>query len=130
MPLQNKITSANIKYLTAIYKLDKNAKGVKCVDIAKNLSVTKPSVHSMIKLMEEMNLVYKPRYGMVFLTDEGKRLAIKFEKHFVTISSYFLNNLCFDKSLSETAAYALMSEIPQGSIDEACKIMNTCNKLE
>ncbi len=36
------LTAANIRYLLAIEDLDRNGKGVRCVDVAQALGITKP----------------------------------------------------------------------------------------
>ena len=42
------LTASAIKYLLILLELCKNETGARCMDIAGQLHVTKPSVHSMI----------------------------------------------------------------------------------
>ena len=42
------LTASAIKYLLVLLELCKNETGARCMDIAGQLHVTKPSVHSMI----------------------------------------------------------------------------------
>ena len=48
--------------------LCKNETGARCMDIAGQLHVTKPSVHSMIGNLCSAGLAEKKKYGNVFLT--------------------------------------------------------------
>ncbi len=46
---QRTLTPSAIKYLLALLDLCQNDAGARCMDIAGQLHVTKPSVHSMIE---------------------------------------------------------------------------------
>jgi len=82
------LTATNIRYLIAIHKLGGAEKFVKCTDIAKNLSVTRPSVHAMVKTLSEMNLIEKPHYGKVNFTHYGKETAQIYIDSYDTVCSY------------------------------------------
>ena len=71
------LTAANIRYLLAIEDLDRDGKGVRCVDVAQALGITKPSVHSMVDSMKDMGLLEKPHYGVIRLTDLGRRTGTR-----------------------------------------------------
>ena len=46
---QKPLTPSAIKYLLTLLELCQKDAGARCMDIAEQLSVTKPSVHSMIE---------------------------------------------------------------------------------
>ena len=48
------------------------------MDIAEQLRVTKPSVHSMIENLCAAGLAEKKKYGTVFLTPEGRMQAERY----------------------------------------------------
>ena len=79
------LTAANIRYLLAIEDLDRDGKGVRCVDVAQALGITKPSVHSMVDSMKDMGLLEKPHYGVIRLTDLGRSTADQYQVYFQTI---------------------------------------------
>lgn len=62
------LTASAIKYLLVLLELCKNETGARCMDIAGQLHVTKPSVHSMIGNLCSAGLAEKKKYGNVFLT--------------------------------------------------------------
>lgn len=121
------LTPANIRYLVVIGNLDKNCGGVRCVEIADVLGVSKPSVHTMMKTLEGMNLVNKSRYGMVFLTSEGSAIAEICREYYDIIFQHFQKDLQFESSLAKSATYALIAEIPLDKIKIMCKHI-TLNK--
>lgn len=63
---KSSLTASNIRYLIAIRKLCEDGNGTRCVRIAEVLGVSKPSVHTMINSLKELDLVRKDRYGEVF----------------------------------------------------------------
>ena len=61
------LTASNIRYLLTMIKLDQAGKGVRCVDIATNLGLSKPSVHNMMDTLVQMGFVNRNTYGVAFL---------------------------------------------------------------
>ncbi|GHU32624.1 DtxR family transcriptional regulator [Spirochaetia bacterium] len=57
--------------------------GVRVTDIASRLTVSKPSVFSALKVLEDQGLLKHERYGTVFLTQAGKEKAAEIrDRHF------------------------------------------------
>ena len=81
---QKPLTPSAIKYLLTLLELCQKDAGARCMDIAEQLSVTKPSVHSMIENLCAAGLAEKKKYGTVFLTPEGRMQA---ERYAVCCSS-------------------------------------------
>ena len=69
---QKPLTPSAIKYLLTLLELCQKDAGARCMDIAEQLRVTKPSVHSMIENLCAAGLAEKKKYGTVFLTPEGR----------------------------------------------------------
>ena len=66
------MTPAAIKYLLVLDDLCREGKGVRSVEIAARMNVSKPSAHSMLQNLCQAGLVEKERYGTVYLTREGR----------------------------------------------------------
>lgn len=113
------LTVANIRYLLSIQELDREGAGVRCVDVAEALKVTKPSVHSMVSTLVQMGLLEKSHYGVIHLTELGEELARCYRAHLLTISTHF-NLLLPEPEQAQTAALALMAELPLDSIEVMC----------
>ena len=113
------LTAANIRYLLAIEDLDRDGKGVRCVDVAQALGITKPSVHSMVDSMKDMGLLEKPHYGVIRLTDLGRSTADRYQGYFQTICRHFTQFLPQRQDVL-AAAFALLSELKLESVVEMC----------
>ena len=113
------LTAANIRYLLAIEDLDRDGKGVRCVDVAQALGITKPSVHSMVDSMKDMGLLEKPHYGVIRLTDLGRSAADRYQVYFQTICRHFTQFLPQRQDVL-AAAFALLSELKLESVVEMC----------
>ena len=55
------LSEAKKKYLVKMVEMDPEGKGIRSIKIAKELDVTRPSVHALVK----------EHYGIVYLTPEG-----------------------------------------------------------
>lgn len=120
---QLSLTQANIRYLLAIESLNRNDSGVRCVDVAQALGITKPSVHSMMNTLKQLSLLEKSRYGMIHLTEEGKRAARRYQGWFNSISHHFAPLLTDERDVTVVAC-ALMAELPEGSMQTMCERMD------
>ena len=93
-------------YLEAILRLSQKGGGVRSVDIATMLSVSKPSVSHAMKLLREDGYIAMDRYGTVTLLDKGAEIANRiYERH--TVLTTMLESL------------GVPSEIAR---DDACKM--------
>ena len=71
-------------YLEAILILSRKGGGVRSVDIATMLGVSKPSVSHAMKLLREDGYIAMDRYGTVTLMEKGAEIANRiYERHTV-----------------------------------------------
>ncbi len=110
------LTAANIKYLLVMNELMQDGKGVRCVDIADSLGITRPSVHTMMNTLRDMQLIRKDRYGEAFFTDDGRDLAERYARYFDAICGS-LSSLLANEADVKAAAYALLAEVPEKSLE-------------
>ena len=64
-------------YLEAILVLSRKGGGVRSVDIATMLGVSKPSVSHAMKLLREDGYIAMDRYGTVTLMEKGAEIAME-----------------------------------------------------
>lgn len=71
------LTRAGEDYLEAIYvlSLEEDGGGVRSVDVADALKVSKASVNKALSMLKEEGMVNQEHYGKVTLTDEGRAYA-------------------------------------------------------
>ena len=76
------LTSAMEDYLEAVFMLQKQNGYVRCVDVAEQLRVKKPSVSRAVKELSRSDHLVKNADGTLSLTETGLRLAEQiYEKH-------------------------------------------------
>lgn len=72
------LTKSSEDYLESIYRLSlepNSEEGVRSVDVAEQLGVSKASVNKAISVLKEGDLVTQSRYGRVLLTPSGRSYA-------------------------------------------------------
>ncbi len=116
------LSAANMKYLIAVRELDRDGKGVRCVAVAELLHITKPSVHSMMATLQQMQLVEKAHYGVIRLTDAGRALADRYCGCLEMFERHFQRYLPTGKE-AHAAARALLAELPLGSAEHMCAML-------
>ena len=76
------LTSSMEDYLEAVLIIQKERGYVRCVDVAEQLGVTKPSVSRAVKELSKSGHVIKTESGTLSLTEVGKLLAEQiYERH-------------------------------------------------
>lgn len=117
------LTASQIKYLIEIYRLDRSDTGTRCIDIAKVLCISKPSVHTMLQTLCAMKLVKKEKAGTVFLMEEGKNTAARYSKYYEIVRLHFEE--CFHLSYNEAKRTALtvISTLSADNIEIICNQM-------
>jgi Mn-dependent DtxR family transcriptional regulator len=120
------LSASNIRYLIALNALDKEG-GIRCVDIAEELGVTRPSVHRMVEMLCDRDLVKQAKYGMVFLTKEGRELAARYAEYYDIVCGFLCQKLTLPPEDSKNAAFALLAGIPDERIENMCEIMRNAS---
>lgn len=72
------LTVSNEDYLECMVRIcgeDQAEAGVRSVDIAQQLGVSKASVNKAVAALKAQGLVEQPHYGKVMLTEEGRRIG-------------------------------------------------------
>ena len=83
---KRELTSARIKYLVLLSLLDEKGKGIRSVEIANILHISRASVHVMIDRLSEAGYVEKEYYGIIYLTDKGKNVGEYYAADYPNIS--------------------------------------------
>lgn len=82
------MTAAELKYLIALDKLYDGIHGVKLVDVARELDVSKVSVHKAMEKLEETGHVARDPTGRVCVTELGNAAVRE-----ALVSVYYLADL-------------------------------------
>ena len=101
-------------YLEAILVLSKQGGGVRSIDIATMLGVSKPSVSHAMKLLREDGYIAMDRYGTVTLLDKGAQIATRiYERH--TVLSKMLERLGVSPEVAKEDACKLEHDLSDES---------------
>ena len=96
------LTASQIRYLIAIKRLYERQGSVRGADIARELKVSKASVHRMMDFFERVQYVKRDCGKHIVLTDDGMGKALECEKYSMELNKrLFHSKLC--DSIEETA---------------------------
>lgn len=109
---QKPLTPSAIKYLLTLLELCQKDAGARCMDIAEQLRVTKPSVHSMIENLCAVGLAEKKKYGTVFLTPEGRSQAERYAACCSLLRGRMQQTLGLNEEDARSAACAVLAQLP------------------
>ena len=97
-------------YLEAILVLSRKGGGVRSVDIATMLGVSKPSVSHAMKLLREDGYIAMDRYGTVTLMEKGAEIANRiYERHTVLTKMLEGLGVCNEVAEQMRARWSTMS---------------------
>lgn len=116
-------------YLEAILVLSQKGNGVRSVDIASMLSVSKPSVSHAMKLLREDGYIAMDRYGTVTLLDKGAEIANRvYERH--TVLTRMLESLGVPSDIAKTDACKMEHDISEESFEKIKERMMADGQLD
>ena len=85
----NALTASMEDYLEMIYRLSQKDGYTRVNDLAASLNVQPPSVTKMTQKLNEKKLLNYKKYGMIHLTEEGKKLGKYFLERHNTLKELF-----------------------------------------
>ena len=104
-------------YLEAIQVLSRKDGGVRSVDIASMLGVSKPSVSHAMKLLREDGYIAMDRYGTVTLLEKGMEIAERiYERH--TVLTKMLEGLGVSEEVAKADACKLEHDVSYESFEK------------
>ena len=107
-----------IRCLLAVLALSEACDAVASKDVARLLGVKRPTIHRTLQLLVEKELIEKELYGDVFLTEEGGKQARALESRRDDLALLFARRFGLSPEESLKAAFALMSELSDESLEK------------
>ena len=86
-----KIYESAQDYLETILILGKKSQSVRSIDVAKELNVTKQSVHRAIKNLKNDEYIIVGDNGFISLTTKGKEIAEEMYERHQLLTKYFVS---------------------------------------
>ena len=91
-------------YLETLLILEKENGRIRCVDVAKRMNVSKPSVNKAMNVLKEKGFVQQETYGDIHFTPEGEELAEKVYQRHTTVQAFLQHVLGVDEETAEEEA--------------------------
>lgn len=113
-----KLCAGQYKYLLTVYELSRTFKIVRSVDIAKSLSVSRPSVSRMLKCMSRLELIESDYATSVRLTELGKENAKMLSVNFNIINSFFSEILKLDEHEAYEQSIQFIASFPEATVEK------------
>ncbi len=117
------LCAGQYRYLLSIYRLQREKKSIRCVDIATDLGVTRPSVSKMMKCMVRMELIEPDYCEAVRLTENGLAIAEKYNDNYDMIYAFFRRMLRLSPDEAKEHAFLFLSTFPQGTARKLSEVM-------
>ena len=108
------LTAAHVRYLLAIQRLYEDT-GLYSSEIAKELKLSKPTVHNMMNVFLEKNFIYKEPQGPVYLTKHGMRVASVYEAYYYKLKDILFSDRITDPT-AEPAICALLAGLSEENL--------------
>ena len=104
----SQLTGTQMKYLHVIYMVQEDEGGIRSVDIARELGVTKASVCRMIKLLTRLELIFVKKSGNITLTPKGKNVGTEIHEKIIRIYPFFADYLELEEPEALSSTYSFL----------------------
>ena len=112
------LCSGQYRYLLCIYRLGRGNERIRCVDIAKDLGVTRPSVSKMMKCMVRMELIEPDYSEQVRLTETGRNIAEHFNQDYDITYAFFRRILKLSPEKAKDNAFLFLSTFSRETVKQ------------
>jgi DtxR family Mn-dependent transcriptional regulator len=125
------MNKAEEDYLRTIYELEEHKNlGIKSVDIAKRLKISKSSVSEMLRKLAKEKLIKIKPYSKIYLTPNGKRKAGELFDRYYSIKTFVKKFFKYEHEKAREEACKLEHAFSQDSIKIINKLIEEeTNKL-
>jgi len=114
----NRLTGAQTKYLHVIYKAQDNDGGIRSIDIARELGVSKASVSRMVKLLADRGLISGAKQGGIRLTRKGKHESAMIHDKVTRIYPFFADYLELERPEALNSTYPFLCGFSEACIEQ------------
>ena len=89
-----------------------------------NIAIPHSSINSIIKRLEQENLIEWKKYGPITLTEKGKKKVAHKQRHFHLLVMYFMDTLHLSHKNAMKESYSIASVISCNLINKIDKELN------
>jgi len=125
--MERKSTENYLRTIYYLYEKDKS-KGIRSIDIAKELNISKPSVSEMVKKLIKKDFIKSNPYSNIFFTKKGLKEARRVMHNHRIIEVFLKDILNYDLSNVHEEAHKLEHAFSKESIKRLDKFLNNPKK--
>ena len=118
------LSMASEDYLESIYRImveqDAFEQGIRSVDVAEQLEVSKASVNKAISTLKEHGMVEQLRYGRVLLTEAGREYAKDVWHRHRTLRVFLIKELGVDPQTADDEACLMEHDLSADTMQRWC----------
>ena len=119
----NSLTMAGEDYIESVYRLIEEGhgsadEGVRSVDVAEDLGVSKASVSKALTYLKESGMVEQARYGRVKLTPEGTEYARDVWRRHRALRQVLIAGLGVDPEIANEEACLIEHDLSADTMDK------------
>ena len=123
----NSLTMASEDYLESVYRImveqDAFDTGIRSVDVAEQLGVSKASVNKAITTLKEHGMVEQTRYGRVTLTDVGLEYGKDVWHRHRTLRLFLTEQLGVDEQTADDEACLMEHDLSADTMRRWCEYL-------
>lgn len=120
--LDSHLTMAHEDYLEAMVRIETEEEigeheGIRSVDIAQLLGVSKPSVNKAIAALKAQGMVEQSHYGRVMLTPRGRAIGAAIWRRHRLLRSFLTDELGVDFEVADLEACKMEHALSEDTMD-------------
>lgn len=128
LPHGHGLSMAGEDYLESIYRLSLETKdgltlGIRSVDVAEQLGVSKASVSKALSTLKDAGMVEQMRYGRVSLTAEGKEYAQRVWATHRVLRAFLMGELGVEPDVADEEACLIEHYISEDTMTRWCNYL-------
>ncbi len=117
---EHRLSMASEDYLEAMYRLTiadgDNPMGIRSVDVAEQLNVSKASVNKAINTLKEAGCVEQTRYGRIVLTDYGREYGSEVWRTHKVLRAFLIKDLDVNPEVANEEACLMEHALSRDTI--------------
>jgi DtxR family transcriptional regulator, Mn-dependent transcriptional regulator len=117
------VTESLEMYLETIGLLREKTKMARVTDIARELGVSKPSVHAALHELERRGLIQHEHYGEVFLSPAGKEASAEIRRRHDLLTAFLRNVVGVGPETAERDACRIEHYLSKETMDRIAQRM-------
>ncbi len=124
------LTSALEDYIKVIFDLTQAAPVARVKDIAESVGVSLPSVTNAMKRLKDLGYVNYEKYGLIYLSEEGKKRAITLIRVHQLLDAFFVDLVGMPANVSSNLSCRIEHFLDQRTEERSGRFITILNQIK